>query len=377
MKDAKLTEIMLKSLKEDASLASADDWMHAGDFAMEMRFFPHAFKCYRLASHLKKNDEEILNKVSDVLDKITNVLEFLPKPLKNDVEEIRLNNPLDPSKWLAISNKLLKELTIQVGKGIKNDELYHAARFALAFSAYTAIRSGNDIEPINKVLETFNEEIELQNYNSPKLNLTEMALSKNGDALKVVALGDNVTLGLYPNWEIKFQDTYHYNWAKESNLNISLANNAVSGSGVLDLALYLGRDLIHYKPDLAILNFGINDTWLGPQSLAAFEILYEECIYIIQEHKIKVILVSPIPHLPENCPEDLRPSDLDPDLLMIDPYVEATKRIAKKTGVVFADAFAKFPKNREAIKKLLANGFNQPNSDGQNLIKQAIQEVCI
>lgn len=376
MRDQKLTEIMLKSLKGDPDLAIADDWIKAGDFALEMRFFPHAFNCYRLASQTKK-DDTVLIKLNDLLDKITNVLEFVPEILKADIEEIRLNNPLDPSRWLSIANKHLKELIELIANHRKDPELLQAVRFALSLAIYTALRSGNDVEPINKVLNSFVEDINLDQVALKKLNLTEIALSKGLNPLKVVVLGDNVALGLYPNWELKFQDTFHYNWARESNLNISLANNAVSGAGVLDLVLYLGRDLIHYKPDLVILNYGLNDTWLGRQSLLAFEVLYEECIKIILNHGIKVILVSPNPHLPENCPEESRPSDINNEDLTLDPFVEATKRVAARTGVIFANAFAKFPKEKVEIKKLLVNGFNQPNLQGQNLIKQALQEVCI
>lgn len=376
MKDQKLTEIMLKSLKQDPTLASADDWIKAGDFALEMRFFPHAFNCYRLASQTKK-DEVTLTKLSDLLDKITNVLEFVPEKLKADIEEIRFNNPLDPSRWLAIANKQLKELTELMAKHRQDNDLLQAARFALSIAIYTALRSGNDVEPINKVLSSFVEDINVDQVKFKKLNLTEIALAKGDKALKVVVLGDNVALGLYPNWELKFQDTFHYNWAKESNLNISLANNAISGAGVLDLVLYLGRDLIHYKPDLVILNYGLNDTWLGRESLLAFEVLYEESIKIILQHGIKVILVSPSPHLPENCPEDSKPSDINLEDLPVDPFAEASKRIAARTGVVFANAFDKFPKEKSELKKLLTNGFNQPNLKGQNLIKEALQDVCI
>lgn len=376
MKDEKLTEIMLKSLRGDETLASPDEWIKAGDFANEMRFFPHAFHCYQLAAKTKKDDITV-TKLDDALDKITNVLEFIPELLKRDVEEIRLNNPLDPAKWLAISNKLLKELTALMSSGKKDPDLVQAVRFSLAFAGYCAMRSGSGIDPINKVLESFDNPINLNNFKSPKLNLTEMALSKGDQALKVVALGDNVTLGLYPNGEIKFQDTYHYNWAKESSLNISLANNAISGSGVLDLALYLGRDVIYYKPDVVLLNYGMNDAWLGTQAVIAFETLYEECIRILQKHNIKVVLISPIPHLPDECPVDLRPNNLDATELMVDPFALATKRIAARTGAVFVDAFAKFPKNKAQIKNLLVNGFNQPTLEGQNLIKIALQESCI
>jgi hypothetical protein len=56
---------------------------------------------------------------------------------------------------------------------------------------------------------------------------------------------------------------------------------------------------------------------------------------------------------------------------------EAAKRVAYRTGVVFADAFAKFPEDENLLKRYLVNGFNQPNLEGQKLIKSALDEVAI
>ena len=73
MQDLKLTELMFKSLKQDSNLATAEDWEAAGDYAELIRFFPHAFNCYRNALELSKT-ENLAKKVDETLEKLTNVL---------------------------------------------------------------------------------------------------------------------------------------------------------------------------------------------------------------------------------------------------------------------------------------------------------------
>lgn len=364
---------MFRALKKEPNLATFDEWHKAGDWAIELRFFPHALACYQLAAQLHKDDNTLI-KISDMIDKITNVLEFVPERLKAPLEEIRLSNPLDPGKWLAISNSLLKEFSAYLSSNKAPEaELVEAIKFALSFGAYCATRSGNEIEPINNLLKDFIKDIDLRSYTSPKLNLK--AITKAKEIVKVIALGDNITLGLHANWEVKFAETYHYLWAKATGANISLANNAISGSGVLDLALYLGRDVLYYKPDIVIINYGVNDAWLGKTIISAYENLLEVCIRILQRNHIQVVLVSPIPHIPSACPNDQRPTDIDLKEVEIDNFALACKRVAYRTKCVFADAFAKFPNSEYDRKKYLENGFNMPNLEGQKLIEQALLEV--
>jgi len=373
MKDDKLTEIMFRSLKRDPNLASFDEWKNAGLWALEMRFFPHALTCFQMAHQLHKTDEIILNQINDTLDRITNVLEFIPVKIKAKVEEIRLNNPLDPARWLAIANSMLKDLTSSMAASKVDAELLSAARFALAFAAYCAARSGVEIEPINSVLKELNPSVDLRSFVFPKLNFSSLP----NTGLKAVALGDNVTLGLQPNFEIKFQETYHYLWSKSLQRPLSLACNAVSGSGVLDLALYLGRDVIYFKPDIALINFGTTDIWLGKDIALAYEVLLEECVKILKAHSIKVIIITPTPHIPSACPPDQRPSGLNDADLSVKPLAEACRRVAFRTSTVLADAYAKFPEDQNLLKRYLVNGFNQPNLEGQKLIKSALDEVTI
>ena len=274
MKDEKLTQIMFRSLQKDPSLASFDEWKNAGDFAKDMRFFPHALSCYQRAVELKQ-DEAVLNKVNDMIDRITNVLEYVPEKIKPAIEDIRLSNPLDPGKWLGITNKILKDISTDLATGTMNERDLDAAKFALAFTAYTSLRSGNDVGPINDVLVDLLEPVNLSSWTPKKIDLKALTLKKGDEPIRAVTLGDNISLGLQPNWEIKFQETYAFLWAKETDHGISLANNSISGAGVLDLALYLGRDVMNFKPDLVTIMFGNNDTWLGASILPAYEALLE------------------------------------------------------------------------------------------------------
>lgn len=376
MKDEKLTQIMFRSLHKDPSLASFDEWKNAGDFAKDMRFFPHALSCYQRANELKQ-DEAVLNKINDMVDRITNVLEYVPERIKPIIEDIRLSNPLDPSKWLGITNKVLKEVSDSLAAGNINEPDLDAAKFALAFTAYTSLRSGNDVGPINDVLVDLLEPVNLSGWIPKKIDLKALSSKKGEEPIKAVALGDNISLGLQPNWEIKFQETFAFLWAKESGHGISLANNSISGAGVMDLALYLGRDVINFKPDLVTIMFGNNDAWLGSSILPAYEALLEVNVKRLVQAGIEVVLVSPVPHIPAECPQDQRPTDIDIKEAEIKPYVEACKRVAARLDCCFVDSAANFPENENKRKDYFINKFNQPNLEGQNLIKQAILDQSI
>jgi lysophospholipase L1-like esterase len=376
MKDEKLTKIMFRSLQKDASLASFDEWVVAGDFAQEMRFFPHALNCYQRAVELKQ-DDQILNKINDTIDRITNVLEYVPEKISPKIEDIRLSNPLDPAKWLGIANSTLKELSDLLSNQKVTEADLDAAKFALGFTAYTSLRSGNDIGTINDILSDLLEKVNLSNWNPKKLNLTELSSKKGQEPIRMVAMGDNITLGLQPDWSIKFQETYPYLYAKESGHGISLANNSISGAGVMDLCLYMGRDLINYKPDIVVLMLGNNDAWLGTEIIPAYEALLEVNIKALIKLGINVVLMSPIPHIASGCPSSERPTDVDLSELDIKPYSEACQRVAAKLDCVFVDTVSIFPEDESIRQSYFINKLNQPNREGQDLIKSALLKMSI
>ena len=357
---------MLKSLKKDPSLATYEEWDKAGDYACEIRFFPHAFSCYQNAFSLNKN-QEIAEKLNTILDKVTNVLEIVPETLKENIEEFRLSNPLDPEKWLALANKLLKE---EGTKEVFAD--YSAAKLALAFCCYCSLRSMTNVQPINEILIKLIEPVDMKSYKPAILEYD--AKAKGEEPIKVVAFGDNVTLGLQGPWEIKFRDTYHYQWSNDSGQIITLANCGISGAGAMDALMYLKRDVVNYNPDITFLNFGMNDAWLGHAALLAYEILLENVVHLLKPHT-QVILVGPTPHIPEFCPENERPTGTSDEEVEIGAWHESCRKVAAKANVPFADVLAEFPSDANERKKLFANGFNHPNAAGHELIKKAIDKV--
>lgn len=363
MQDLKLTELMFKSLKQDSKLATAEDWEAAGDYAKLIRFFPHAFNCYRNALELSKT-ENLAKKVDETLEKLTNVLQFVPKNCKDMVEKFRFNNPLDPSEWLKIINELIKTS--------RDETNIEAIRFAFGMGIYCAVRSGLDVAPMNKNLIPFLEDEEVD---ESELKFNKLSLD---GVKKIVTIGDNVTLGLQNNWEIKEEETFHQLWRDsfDKNNEIEFVNNAISGAGILDAVLYVGRDVILHKPDLVILNYGINDVWLGPHALLGFEVLLEYIIKFLKLNSIKLLLVGPVPHIPSACPDQQKPNArANTKDLEIEPWNKICKHVALRNKIPFADTCAKFPLIEEHRKKYFANGFNQPNKEGHMLIKAAIEEV--
>jgi hypothetical protein len=371
VKDLKLTEIMFTSLRGDASVFTDEEWLKAGDFACELRFFPHAFQCYQRSNEAKQSDTA-LRRINDVLDKITNVLEEIPSKLKPLVEEIRLSNPLDPAKWLGIANIVLKEYSDELSQGKLNAETTEAAKFALAFAIYCAKRSGNPVTEMNNVLKDLVADNNPE-ANNKKIDLTALSIKRNQEPIKVVCFGDNISLGLMPDWSLAFNETYHYLWSKEVDKKISLANNAISGAGVLDLCLYAKRDLINYKPDLALILVGNVDAWLGEEAALSFQVLYSSMLKILKENSITPIVVSAIPQFVDNYPQAEMPPSMKKEDYKIEAFVEASKKAAYENDVCFVDVFADFPNEAQYF----ANGYNQPNLEGQNLILKKILEQTI
>ena len=259
---------------------------------------------------------------------------------------------------------------------LKRDPNSNEAKFALAFCAYCSIRSGFEVAPINEVLISLLDNIDTKSYESKKLDLARLAELKEGDNFRVVAMGDNSTLGLQKDWNVEFRDTYHYKWSQANrDHKVLLANNGIAGAGMLDAVMYLGRDAIYYKPDLAFLHFGINDVWLGPQILPAYEIMMDFAVQILKDNDIEPVIISPHPHIPENCPVNERPTDFAAEDLNMAHFVEASKRVATKNKVAYADAFSKFPADKAELEEYFANGFNHLNAKGHDLILAAVKEV--
>ncbi len=370
IRDLKLTQIMLQSLKREPSLYSAEDWVHAGDFAVELRFYPHAFNCYQNALALSKT-QEIAEKLNDIVDKVTNVLEVLPTELALHIDEFRLNNPLDPEKWLELSNKLLKQNTEFVDGFDANR--YNSARIALAMTAYCTLRLGEDVTAINHVLSQLIAKVDASNFKSPVIEFKAQDPSK---ALKVVAYGDQVTLGLQPGWELRFEETYHYLWSHDSALKINLANCGTSGASALDALLYLKRDVLNYKPDITMISFGLNDAWLGHAALLPFEVIMTAVVELLKPHT-QVLLLSPIPQIVSACPIEEKPTNVDLKEVEIPAWTNALKRVAMHTGVALADVTAEFPQDLELRRAYLSNAYNQVNLAGHQLIKRAIDKVLV
>ena len=118
--------------------------------------------------------------------------------------------------------------------------------------------------------------------------------------------------------------------------------------------LYVGRDVILHKPDLVILNYGINDFWLGTDALLGFEVLLEYMVKFLKLNSIKLLLVGPVPHIPNACPDQQRPnSNINLKDLDIEPWNKICKQVALRNKIPFADTCAKFPVVEEHRKNIL------------------------
>ena len=153
-------------------------------------------------------------------------------------------------------------------------------------------------------------------------------------------------------------------------------------------------DVLKHKPDLTIIQFGINDAavdvWRTPAAttphvdLQTFDKNLRYFCQTLKAHQCKVILMTPNPlawtdklkALYGKAPYD--PEDEDGFNLFLKRYAAAVRKIAKEEKVQLVDVYKEFSDyaNREgrSIQELLLDGMH-PNSRGHQLIAIQLSEI--
>jgi len=121
---------------------------------------------------------------------------------------------------------------------------------------------------------------------------------KNGQHVKIVALGDSIT-------ETTFHTKGRMNWLAllheaifetYGNGVCSIINSGKCASSYEEALLRLDRDLLAYEPDLAILALGMNDAGQGLAALGRFKANVREMIAKIRSScKSEILIRTPNP----------------------------------------------------------------------------------
>ena len=199
---------------------------------------------------------------------------------------------------------------------------------------------------------------------------------------KIVIVGDSITeAGKYPGGYVWLLQRYLS--ALYPDRKIAIVNAGISGNKATDMQARFQKDAIDQKPDLVMINVGVNDVWHAffdfpknqfyPQgnlpmgvSLAEYREKITQMVLAAKAAEIRVVLLSPTP-IGEilDGPENRR----------LQEYIAAMREIALQNQCLFIDLNAPFQevigtyqKHAGKTLNLLAADGVHPNPSGYRII---------
>ncbi|MEG4915330.1 SGNH/GDSL hydrolase family protein [Microcoleus sp. B7-D4] len=199
---------------------------------------------------------------------------------------------------------------------------------------------------------------------------------------KIVTVGDSITeAGKYPGGYVWLLQRYLS--ALYPDRQIEIVNAGISGNKATDMQARFQKDAIDQKPDLVMINVGVNDVWHAffdfqnrqfyPQGklptgvpLAEYREKITQMVLAAKAAGIRVILLSPTP-IGENLdgPENRR----------LQEYIAAMREIALQNQCLFIDlngpcreVIGTYQKHAGKTLNLLAADGVHPNPSGYRII---------
>jgi len=199
---------------------------------------------------------------------------------------------------------------------------------------------------------------------------------------KIVTIGDSITeAGKYPGG---------YVWLLQRYLNdlypdraIEIINAGISGNKATDMQARFQKDVIDKKPDLVMINVGVNDVWHAffdfqnqqfyPQGnlptgvpLAEYREKLTQMVAAAKAAGIRVVLLSPTP---------IREVLDGPENRRLQEYIAAMREIGLQNKCLFIDlnapfmeVIATFQKHAGKTLNLLAADGVHPNPSGYRIM---------
>lgn len=226
-------------------------------------------------------------------------------------------------------------------------------------------------------------------------NAEQTAPSSNNsspiEAVRIVALGDSTTeAGWQGNARVVYAERLPQDLEAEG-IDAIVINAGISNTTSRQALARLDDDVRRHNPDVVIVQFGINDSWIDANegrteprlSLAEYADCLNAIIDILRQDGATVILMTPNPlRWSEMYGEELRAPALEFDFddprgmnRLLDVYVERVRDIARERNVPLIDVSANFEAydkiDGQSIHELLIPGDEMHPSDaGHALISQ-------
>jgi len=192
---------------------------------------------------------------------------------------------------------------------------------------------------------------------------------------RIVCFGDSVTFG----WNIKYE--YSYPSQLEKSLvkdfsQIKVINSGIGGNTIIDANKRLDKDVVNFKPDAVIINFGLNDGMLSKSvpniDINDFENCYNGLIKKLQFGDLKIIIlgINPVTGLfPEKENENYRKEQRD----IYKIYNEKILEIAENNNLEYINLWEEFNKEANLVEYIQTDGIH-PSKEGLGLISELVYE---
>jgi lysophospholipase L1-like esterase len=233
-------------------------------------------------------------------------------------------------------------------------------------------------------------------FNYPGLRIETKSININeieNYSPRIVCFGDSVNFG----WNFKYEYSYPSvleKLLKKDYPNIKIINSGVGGNTIIDGNQRFIRDVSRYKPNLVIINFGLNDGMLSKISknkiiqddliyyeennkyfypnvnLKEFEERYENLLKNINKSQTEILILSINPVLdifPDNQSENYRKKQKE----IYWQYNEKIIEIAKNNKINYINLWDIFSNEADIKEYIQADGIH-PNKAGLLLIASKV-----
>ncbi len=218
------------------------------------------------------------------------------------------------------------------------------------------------------------------------------ASGASAQTVRIVALGDSTTAAAR-DWAPEIHEVYADCLPRalaSVDVSVTVINAGIGDTTTREAVARLDRDVLRHHPDLVIVQFGINDSWIDVDegktrprlSRAEFRANLKNIIRRVKRGRASVVLMTPNP-MRWSDPYYIKAFSEHPGLLdvgkprgidrLLDVYAQDVRDVARGEDVAMIDVFEAFEQYGAAPggsidDLLLAGDGMHPNQTGQLLV---------
>ncbi len=219
--------------------------------------------------------------------------------------------------------------------------------------------------------------------------------------LRIVALGDSTTASAR-DWAPEVQEVYADclpRRLRSAGVRAQVYNAGIGDTTTRDAVERLDRDVRSHRPDIVIVQFGINDSWIDVDlgstdprlTRAEFRNNLREIVRVLEADSARVVLMTPNP-MRWSDPYYIEAFKQHPGLLdtgdergidrLLELYAADVRTVAADERVAVVDIYQAFESygrqpGRSVGELLLAGDGIHPNQAGQALVCRLLAETLV